>query len=391
MFKYPFDTKNLFTLNFCFMESASKSIKNPYIDLIERNPRDIFSKGSDMRNRQMQAEVAGSEFQTDLALLDYQNEYNSATNVAARQRAAGLNPDLLGLQGSDSAGLSGLAGSMPVEPDTNPLDRAQFWLSNVQNVLQSAFQVTSNLQDLRSKSLDNDMKNLDYMTQLQDLKDNVSSELYLSNLLNPDLRDSEEDTSSILRVLSSPLSKRNKRKFNKLFPRIEAQSKANKRFSDYLSSALDAGHSQAINNAYSGGKSDFGDVSEISKTYQHIAEFQQKMEGFISESDMYESEYNRDYWQNMSGKDMSSYDKNLAKVSSDTATDEYEARKGDRQIDQFFSELVSGLRNDDSWYSNIALAILYGMKSGALKDFSSMYSNFRPRAKSSRGKSYRSR
>lgn len=69
-----------------------------------------FRTGYDKRMEDMQLQANETNFQ--LALMDYQNQYNSEVAKSQRMRAAGLNPDLQGIgDASESAGIS---------EDTNP-------------------------------------------------------------------------------------------------------------------------------------------------------------------------------------------------------------------------------------------------------------------------------
>ena len=158
------------------IDTAKNSVQNPYRDLLERNPSSIFSKGTDKRNRLLQAETAASEFDSDIALLDYQNEYNSPTSKAERMRAAGLNPDLLGVEGaSDSSGLSGLSGSASLQPEPNKLDKVSTIMDGVQSMLGQAIQFAETYQDMRSKTLDNDLKATQLDTALQQSATNFAN------------------------------------------------------------------------------------------------------------------------------------------------------------------------------------------------------------------------
>lgn len=368
MFKYPFDT-NFFTMA---IDTAVNSVKNPYRSLLDSNPRGLFSRGTDKRNRQLQAETAAAEFDADLALQDYNNEYNSPTAKAERMRAAGLNPDLAGIDGvSDSSGLSGLSGSAQLSPDASPLETANFWLSNSQNILSSAMQFAQQMESMRSTSLDNDIKNIDYVKALQSLKDDSSSSIFFGNFKNPD----ETFDSSLF---TSGLSKRNQKRLRKLLPSSDAYTRYNKRVNDYASSAISAGESLALGSLRGNG---FFDPSDMAKGYQDVAEFLEKVQKYSASADAYQEKYRSDYYEHSSGSLDASIDSENNQINLNTNRDNYASSKGNKEIDKSFSELVSKLRSNDNWWSDAILMVLYAMKSGAFTGAANFFGKVFPQQK----------
>lgn len=169
------------------LPKATDSIKNPYSDLLARNPDNMFTRGTDNRARLLQTETAASEFYADLALLDFQNEYdrlyNSPSAKAERLREAGINPDLAGLEGdptlsSASASTQGLAGNLA--KDKSPIEITQA----ISGLINQAISTYGQLQSIKSTSLDNDMKSINNMKSIMDLGfDQIDRELpYLSSV-----------------------------------------------------------------------------------------------------------------------------------------------------------------------------------------------------------------
>ena len=365
MFKYPFDT------NFLIMatDTSINSVQNPYRSLLDRNPRGLFSKGTDRRARQLQAETAAAEFDADLALLDYQNAYNSPEAKAERLRAAGINPDLAGIDGvSDSSGLSGLAGSLNL-PSSGP--DAQFWLSNSQNILSTAMQFAQQMQTLRSTSLDNDIKNINFVKDLQSLKDDTTSSSMFGSFLNPD----ESPDSSFF---TSGLSKRNQKRLRKLMPSSQAYTSYNKHLDDYATSAISAGESLALGSLRGNGGFD---PSDMAKGYKDVAEFLEKVRKYSASADAHQEKYRSDYYQNSSGSLDASIDSQNNQVNRNMLKDSYEATKGNKVVDQAFSELVSKLKSNNNWWSDAILMALYGMKSGAFNGAANFYGKVFPHQK----------
>lgn len=90
------------------MASAIKSlfdqtgVSNPYSAIDPQNYR-LNRRGK----LQYQQDLAEAQYLAEMQLMMYQNEYNSPEAMAQRQRDAGQNPDLAGIQAAESAGMSG--------------------------------------------------------------------------------------------------------------------------------------------------------------------------------------------------------------------------------------------------------------------------------------------
>lgn len=364
MFKYPFDTN---FLKFYVMATAQETIQNPYKPIADqwRNASRDWK-----RDAAKQATISGAEFDADLALLDYQNQYNDPTAQAERLRAAGINPDLVGLDGvSDSAGLSGVTGSSGISTGPSSMEKAQFWLSNGQNIFNSALQLADQFQTMRGRSLDNDIKNIDYVRALQGLKNDAYSEI----LANSYIKGDSENIDPLIFVRG--ISNRNKKRFQRLMPSYSSKIKSNKLVGDIVDSSLNAGESLAVGNIRGSGSFNPNDMA---KGYEHVAKFLEKVKEYAARQDAAQAKYNADYYENSDGSNDALIDKEMRETARDSAKDSYQASKGDKELDKYFSELVTDLRKDDSWYSNALLMILYGMKSGAFRGAVDFYTKVRP-------------
>lgn len=350
------------------MATAQETIQNPYKPIADRwrNATKDWK-----RDAAKQATIAGAEFDADLALLDYQNQYNDPTAQAERMRAAGLNPDLVGLDGvSDSAGMSGVTGSSGISTGPSSMEKAQFWLSNGQNIFNSALQLVDQFQTMRGRSLDNDIKNIEYVRALQGLKNDAYSEI----LTNADIKNAPEDVDPLIFVRG--ISNRNKKRFTRLMPSFSATVKANSMLGDFVDSSVKAGESLAIGNLRGNGSFNPNDMA---KGYQRVAKFLEQVNEYVARQDAAQAKYNAEYYENSNGAEDATIDADMRKSARDSARDSYEASKGDKELNKFFSELVVGLRKDNSWYSNALLTILYGMKSGAFQGAANFYDRIRPR------------
>lgn len=362
------------------MDTAQKTIQNPYTPIADRwrNATKDWK-----RDAAKQATIAGAEFDADLALLDYQNQYNDPTQQAERMRSAGLNPDLVGLDGvSDSAGMSGVTGSAGIDTGPSSMEKAQFWLSNGQNIFNSALQLADQFQSMRGRSLDNDIKNLEYVKLLQGVNDDAVSRSYLGSLEQL-LFSSKEDLPylqdlSKFDFIPSGISKRNKKRLTRLMPSIDSYTKGIQSLGGYYDSLLSSSESAAIARERSGKKEGSIDMQDLVSGYSKVAKFLEKVQEYAARQDAAQAKYNADYYENSNGAEDATIDADMRKTARDSAKDSYEASKGDKELNKFFSELVMGLRKDDNWYSNILLTILYGMKSGAFQRGVDLYNSVRP-------------
>lgn len=77
-------------------------VSNPYSEINPQHYR-LNRRGK----LQYQQDLAEAQYLAEMQLMMYQNEYNSPEAMAHRQRDAGQNPDLAGIQAAESAGMSG--------------------------------------------------------------------------------------------------------------------------------------------------------------------------------------------------------------------------------------------------------------------------------------------
>lgn len=123
----------------------------------------------------LELERLAKEWDSNAQMQNVTDEYNSESSQAARQRAAGINPDLNGVDsGSASSSVpsspdsSGLA---PIE-QTTTFQEVEPVLSTVSSIVRTAFGDVSGLlglfQDLRSRSLSNDASLLNNITSAYD-------------------------------------------------------------------------------------------------------------------------------------------------------------------------------------------------------------------------------
>lgn len=102
-----------------------------------------------------------AEWDADVFALMNQNQYDSPEAMAGRERAAGINPDLLGIGDvAQSAGMRNDANGMPETGSDIPqaLTVASGVCSTVLDIIPQAMSFASNLTALRGMQTDNDIK-----------------------------------------------------------------------------------------------------------------------------------------------------------------------------------------------------------------------------------------
>lgn len=294
------------------IDTAQNTIQNPYTPIADRwrnATRDW------KRDAAKQATIAGAEFDADLALLDYQNLYNDPTAKAERMRAAGLNPDLVGLDGAgDSAGMSGVTGSSGISAGPNYLDRVNSLLANSQNVVSSAFDIYEQLQGIRSRALENDIRGINLDNLIRNRAIDFVSDA-------PDFTDYPDKTEYAYSEFDGPqLSKRSKMRYNSLKSSILNSQKGltlrNKTMSDFAKSRYDLATIQG-NNFYS---ADYDDMLGAIKTWNSFLNQVEKRSQLAKYA---KDKYFKDYYQNSNGTLDATRDSNIKKF-------EYEQKKFDK-------------------------------------------------------------
>lgn len=335
MFKYPFDT------NFLIMaiDTAVNSVKNPYRSLLDSNPRGLFSKGTDKRNRQLQAETAAAEFDADLALQDYNNEYNSPTAKAERMRAAGLNPDLVGIDGvSDSSGLSGVTGSASFSTDKNKLDSTSQIMEGIQSMLGQAMQFAETYENMRSKTLDNDIK----AVQLdKSLKFGATDFANLNYSFNDVQQQGLTGSSGVVFVPQiKGLSKRSMRRFRSNVTDIvnsdAFRTSKYKEQTDFQKSRQD--YASLISQP----DFRFSDV-EMAKTMKAYNQFVRNVEKARLKTDFYKSNYSSRYFQSLNPYNDAHFDSMTKQFNAKMTKTKYDNAWFEREVQKAYSDFYKSM------------------------------------------------
>lgn len=133
-------------------------IKNPY-----DAAADFLDDQSVLGKARYLHELEKAKMEYDMQMMHYQNWYNSPAQVAARQRAAGINPDLVGLQGAESASAESSDGSGVASVTPTDLAESQMKaqkISNIMSVVNGVAGVASLATNFAQLSMMKSQKNL---------------------------------------------------------------------------------------------------------------------------------------------------------------------------------------------------------------------------------------
>lgn len=306
-----------------YIPTARESVPNAYRDIIFNNPRNILSEGDDRRNRALQLETAAAEFDTDLALLDYQNAYdrmyNNPTAKAERLKAAGINPDLAGLEGdptltSADASTQGLAGKLA--KDSTPLQM----VNSISSLINQVISTYGQIQNIKSTTLDNDMKSINNLRSMLDLGfKQIDSELpYLSSVASGSTGDLR---SKHFIPLTSTFGSNRTRKMSKRLDSI---------FSNYIDSDAFQGK---VNDYRMNIARQFGDNNqEFENVLSVLRDIQADTLISSLQSDKFKNKSDYDYYRNFDGS-----------LSADAQNAINEQTKGSKEINNTVTSSLASL------------------------------------------------
>lgn len=216
--------RHSFATSSWFQDTLSKFQDDPnYINILNANPFLNFTRHQtgwqkflsnlgfntkfDAYSQQM--EQAAKEYNANAVNAFAENDYNSYEKDAQRMRAAGLNPDLLGVQGQGQASFDESPNPVsPTPPD--PSEQVSTFVSGLGGVLQSAFGMVQNIGSISNMFAEVESRKLGNSQLFSEL----AKDSFLT-LLPPDVsyEDLTSDDSSI-----APTIKRGLPDFRSMYP-----------------------------------------------------------------------------------------------------------------------------------------------------------------------------
>lgn len=155
------------------LSTSLGNISNPYTSYNYQNGLwdkmgDLFGFRTNQDKFREEMMLKANEFNSQLQQVQAQNEYNSPTEQANRARAAGINPELAGVENISSAtpqgiDTSGLSSSL--DP-TNNSSSAFSLASAALSAFQGCVGVMSSLESLKGMKIQNDFGEFDFIQKI---------------------------------------------------------------------------------------------------------------------------------------------------------------------------------------------------------------------------------
>lgn len=356
---------------------------NPYSSLLDRNPSKIFTRGTEKRNRRMQTEIAASEFDAQLALMQYENEYNSPLEKTKRNAVAGINSDLAGIDGvSDSVtssdAVTGLANSISTD---NPIEKARLFATGLQSVFDNAMSVYSKYQDMRSRTIDNDIKQMqlfDHMyttANLLGIKDNHAgvpvhdpvTGLDYNHDLPPLSKRSPYKPISLSRKASAAFDHFLDYAGFDILNEYKGRQEFHENRKQYFSAATSANYA---------GLADDEIFDAMTATNNFLFDVDQVVKGALKSKSLFD----QNYYDNLSGSSYANYDTSIKKYGALSTQRDYNAGNVDATFEkmkhEYLDKLYKSANNGDMFSKILLNSLLIGRELTGLADkFSFNYNN----------------
>lgn len=203
----------------------SSGIINPF-EVIEPSAYGMNRKGQ----REYQHDLAQLQYLADLRQQEFQNQYNSPANQARLMRDAGLNPDLLGIDGVaqsqnvDSPNFSGADIPTNGEVAMNVFSVVSSTFSLASSLMTGGLSMFSGLADIDAKNIDNVSRLLGLGTDVAGMVAPLGSAVGSSDIMNDSIVASYSSGSVL------PLNARNRRRLKSLNGVIRNSPQANAKF-----------------------------------------------------------------------------------------------------------------------------------------------------------------
>lgn len=323
-------------------------VSNPY-SMIDLDDYSLGRRGK----LQYQHDLAAAQYSAEMQLMMYQNMYNSPEAQAKRMRQAGLNPDLAGVSGEPSAGLSGnvttpdMAGTQT--DGQVALGIVDTTLSMISAFSSGFFALSGGFADVDAKKLDNVSKALSIGDSLiggvsaiagNDFRTDGSAELDAIESLTRGLpRKYRGQVSEYLRnyVDSAPYETRKYRNM----------TDANNARGAYARSAVDPRTS--------------GNVEEIMEALKPMQEAEFEVAKILLSRQKAEHHSMTDYWENKNGASQALAENSEAESERNENDIQEIVRRGALKSVKFLEKAME----DGKVWASTALTALYMSLSGA--------------------------
>lgn len=142
-----------------------QGVSNPYSELPrQRTIWDKFLNALGMRSgydkAQEQYNMAGAEYNAQLEQLAAEDRYNSPAEQAIRERAAGLNPDLVGVSGEPGSSFDNQQTPPDVSASADALNTVRSFADGIMNIFTTSLGIANSIQGVVRNKIDNNIARL---------------------------------------------------------------------------------------------------------------------------------------------------------------------------------------------------------------------------------------
>lgn len=328
--------------------SDSTGIMNPF-DVIDSDNYGIFDK------RAYQHDLQEAQYAAELQMMMYQNEYNSPTAQAQRQREAGINPDLAGVSGESAAGMQGNANPANItaeDPTSTMLGLVPTVMSLITGLSSGIFGVSQGVQQLEAGKLDNLRKSLGLIQPAGDMIGALNADSSVGG-------DGQMQFSALADV--DTFLKKVPRRYRKTLGQYLTNYVGSPQYMSGIYDRL-AGRNQSKGN-YAKTEVDptmSGDVTDIMETMRPLQEAEFEVAKIVLGNEKTKGEKMSAYWMN---RDLG--------ASAETENAQDAANKGQAEIMDVIRagalktvKQLEKAMDDGKWWASTALSALYAAMQG---------------------------
>lgn len=327
-------------------------ISNPYAQI---NQADY--KNNKRGRMQYQEDLAEAQYLAEMQLMMYQNEYNSPSAQAERQRLAGINPDLAGVSGESAASPAGNVKSpdfsgIPTAGET-ALGIVDTTLSLMGSLAQGVVGVAGAIRNVEGKELENMGKVFGAVPGIGDALGGIFGESGAYN-------SSPDGFKATVREFTRHAPRKYRRSLEKYLTHYMGTPQYMRGIYDSQSSVAESRGRYAKTQVDPRTK---GDIDDIMNAMRPMQEAEFEVAKLLLSEQKSKSQKMSDYWNE---RDMS------GRASAENAEDQ--ASKGEANIQEIVRKgalktvgYLEKAMKEGKWWASTALSALYASLSGAMK------------------------
>lgn len=324
-------------------------VSNPYSEINPQNYR-LNRRGK----LQYQQDLAEAQYLAEMQLMMYQNEYNSPAAMAQRQRDAGVNPDLAGIQAAESAGMSGAVTPPDMSSTETNAQRALGIVDTTLSLMSAAVSGFSGLSSLIRDVNGKDLSNMATMFSAVPAVGDAIGQVYGEGISN-----AGAPQASVIRDYVRHAPRKYRRSLEKYLTDYMSTPRFSKNIFDADTSMMKSRGENAktsVDPRYS------GEFSDLQSRFKPLQEAEFEVAKLVLGNEKTKSEKMSAYWIN---RDMG--------AQAESENSQAKAAKGEADIQEIVRagalKTVKNLEkamDEGKWWATTALSALYASLSGAM-------------------------